>query len=195
MNKFSEDVIQSITDIRSKSKLADFNNKSVVIHNLVFMYQVILASERLMEDAIIEAEGELKYYLINHLAEERGHAKWLADDLLSASVDVKLVPTITKAAEMAGSQYYLIKHVNPACLLGYMAVLEGFPFPLETVDYLESIHGKELLRTLRFHAEHDLAHRIELFKMVDKYPLPDVMQNAQRTAIYMNELSEAMGSY
>ena len=71
---------------------------------------------------------------------------------------------------MVGTQYYLLKHVHPAALLGYMAVVECDPVPEEVVDLLERAHGKDLMRFMRFHALKDLEHRKELFEIIDLTP-------------------------
>lgn len=186
----SGEVINAVLAIRSK--LLNLGDIDTLKTNLAFMHQVIAASERLLEEAASEASGDLKAYYLAHLEEERQHEKWLADDLLSHGVDVKKLPLMRKAVEMAGSQYYLIKHVHPACLLGYMAVLEGFPMPLELVDQLEQLHGKQLIRTLRFHAEHDPEHRKEVFRMIDKEARPEILSNAVQTAIYLNEFAQEL---
>lgn len=145
------------------------------------------ASERLLKEAAEEATGRLKEYYVSHLEEEREHELWLADDLKSIGVNVKEIPPIRLATEMAGSQYYLIKHGNPASLLGYMAVLEGFPMPMEIVEALEKLHGKKLLRTARFHAEHDQEHKIELFEVIDEIADTDILRNAIQTQLYIND--------
>lgn len=189
---FSQQVIDAVTAIREKSKLINLADINILITNLAFMHQVITASERLLIEASREATGELKAYYISHREEERGHEAWLADDLKTAGVYVKELPLMQKAVELAGSQYYLIKHVNPACLLGYMAVLEGFPFPLDLVDKLEVLHGAPILKTLRYHAVNDIEHRKELFKMIDKFACPEILANAMQTAIYINEFAEAL---
>lgn len=169
-------------------------DRPVIVSNLVFMHQVITASEPLMQEALKVADAPLHAYLTEHAEEEQDHAAWLAADLLTAGIDVDKVPKFRRAVAMAGSQYYLIKHQSPYALLGYMAVLEGFPVSLEAVDALEAAHGKDLFRTLRYHAEHDLDHRKDLFAFIDKNPRPEIMQSAVETAKYMNELSDELQS-
>lgn len=191
---FSETVISAVSAIRTKATPVDLSDRSRLITNLVFLYQVIKASERLLVEAAVEATGRLKQYYISHLEEEREHEKWLAEDLLAEGIDVETVPPIRKATEMAGSQYYLIKHVNPACLLGYMAVLEGFPHPVEAVEHLKKLHGDRLTRTLHYHAIHDQDHRKELFQVIDEVAHPDILRNAIQTQIYVNELSELLAN-
>lgn len=191
---FSNTVIEEVKRISAKGKRLNLSDKSVLITNLVFMQQVIKASERLLVEAAQEATGRLKEYYVSHLEEEREHEKWLSDDLKSEGIDVDKFHIMRLASEMAGSQYYLIKHDDPACLLGYMAVLEGFPFPLDQLESLERLHGKILCKTLRFHAENDLEHRKELFRVIDEVASPAILNSAIQTALYINEFTEQLGS-
>jgi hypothetical protein len=150
-------------------------DSSVFLHNLLFNYDLMVASETLVEEAInkldkptTEFERELKEYYINHLEEERGHEKWLKEDLEGYGASVEGVSYI--AAACAGMQYYLIKHSHPVALLGYMAVLEGYPMENKNLELLESKYGKELLRTIRYHALHDVEHKKDLVKILTKVP-------------------------
>lgn len=162
------------------------------------MYQVIAASENLLRTAIEACDGSefgnlLSAYLQAHLTEERGHEKWLAADLATAGIDVKAMPLSLKAVEMAGTQYYMIQHVHPVSLLGYMAVLEGNATPLETVEELEAAHGKELFRTLRYHAEHDIDHAKDLDDFIARVPkdlMQHVINSANQTKYYLIEAAK-----
>lgn len=148
--------------------VVDLSRPEVFIRNLAFMHDIMIASEPLVQEAIDHSEGELRDYLVRHIEEERGHAAWLADDL--AELGLTDWERSCAAVACAGSQYYWIKHVHPAAILGYMAVLEGYPMPLDIVAELESIHGKKPCRTLRYHAENDIEHRIDLFNMINRLP-------------------------
>lgn len=188
----SQRIIKAINDILSLSKRADFSNIEIVLANLIFMQQVIAASEGLMQAAIDQTSGKYAEYLSDHLNEEEGHEEWLANDLATSNIDVHKMPRIPAAAEMAGAVYYAINHISPYALLGYMAVLEGFPISMKVVEQLESMHGKELLATLRYHCEHDLDHRKELFSFIDKNPDPAIYQMAIDTANRMNKFNESL---
>jgi hypothetical protein len=188
---YSNIVIDAIARERATATL-DGTQRDAVIANLVFVYQVIIATESLLEEAIEASEHALRDYFVSHLEEERDHQAWLAEDLRSAGIDVAKMPLSQIAVEMAGSQYYLIKHVNPASLLGYMAVLEGFPIALEVVTELESQHGKDLFRTLRYHAEHDIDHSKELFAVINQCADPIILRSALQTATYMNKFTREL---
>jgi bacterioferritin (cytochrome b1) len=141
---------------------------NTLIENLKFVYFVIKASEHLLETAIeVEQSEVLKDYFRHHLLEERDHAKWLAEDLKTIGIDMTKKKAPFSAATMAGVIYYRIFHEDPAALLGYMLVLENSRFPIRDLEDLERIHGKELLRTLRHHVEHDSQHSQDLLKIIE----------------------------
>jgi len=179
-----------VEEMQRHSPTVDFESRALLIHNLVFLHGIMTASERLMEVAASKAKGWLKDYFLTHLEEERGHAAWMADDLKTAGVDVGL-PNI-QAMELAGAMYYLIEHVSPVCLLGYMAVLEGFPVKLSTIEGLEALHGKQLLHCLRYHAENDPEHRKELFHAIDRANDPLIEQAARYTQQKMDQFGATL---
>ena len=76
-------------------------------------------------------------------------------------------------AGLVGAQYYWIFHYHPVALLGYIALLEGYPPTGELVDELTARtgYGAEAFRTLRLHAELDPGHRDELDETLDALPL------------------------
>jgi hypothetical protein len=125
--------------------------------NLIFLYHAIIASERLLERAAERSTGDLETYFRAHLEEERGHHEWLAEDLASVGINVAKTQIPLEAMEMVGCVYYLIEHVDPAALLGYMSALERSPDD-ELMARFEKGYPASLLRTLKYHAMHDLEH-------------------------------------
>lgn len=129
---------------------------------LAFWYQVIIASEHLLVDAISMLDNEgweksLKEFYEEHYEEEQHHARWLREDLGDHPVVLHY-----GAAQLAGMTYYLIRHVHPVALMGYMLALEGNPIDMKFVEEMEAAHGKSAVRTLRHHAEEDPGHYEEL---------------------------------
>jgi hypothetical protein len=189
---FSETIRQKIMDVQVGSALLDVWNPVTFRRHLRFIAQMIKASENLLVEgitALLPMAGgfnkSLCEYYAEHLKEESDHFKWLLDDLEEPD---SLHSRDWAAAELAGTQYYMLKHVHPASLLGYMLVLEGFPVTLLMVEELEKVHGKRLLRTVRYHAEHDLEHREVLFKLIDTVPSSLqalVMESAVHTAMLL----------
>lgn len=169
--------------------IRDLSNRKVFVDYLLFYRSLMVASGPLLKAAIEELPaGEIKDYYIKHYSEEHEHAAWLEADLVNAGV----TPTEINwhAAELAGTQYYLIKHMSPIMLLGYMYALESRPMSLTDVARLESWHGPELCRTVRFHAIHDVDHRNDIIKIISKLPIRDkqlIAENAKRTAMSLAE--------
>lgn len=189
------DLLQALREMRATYPLIDLRDRATFIRNLVFVHNVITASEKLLEVAAAESTGELRSYFEAHLAEERGHVQWLAEDLASAGIDVGAMPVLPLAMAMAGSQYYLIYHDDPAALLGYMAMLECFPATGEQIRGLEEAHGADLCRTLRYHATHDVDHGADVLNQIDKLSAQQfgtVKRNAIQTATYIGAAIQKM---
>lgn len=141
------------------------------IANLIFLYHIMVASEPLLRFALAETtDPRLREYFAKHLEEERGHSTWLAQDLKSIGVDVGHTEAPLIAIQMAGSIYYLIFHVHPVALLGYMRVLEGPGMSQERLAKLEQEYPRSLLRTVRYHLEHDLDHMKDLNAIIEALP-------------------------
>lgn len=138
-----------------------------IVANLVFLYHTMIASEQLLQMAAERSSGDLRTYFETHLKEERGHAEWLAEDLATIGIEAKRTKIPIEAVEMVGSVYYFILHVNPVALLGYMRVLEGSPIAEKDLEALGQSYPKTLLRTLRYHAEHDKDHSAHLERIIE----------------------------
>jgi hypothetical protein len=130
---------------------------------LSFCYRTMLASVPLLEFAIQRSAGELRDYYEQHVIEEQGHERMVADDL--QRLGIAPIPTSHFAAQVAGSQYYLIAHEHPALLLGYMHALESQTMSVEVAKYLSKHHGTELTALLH-HARHDPQHKVDLERVI-----------------------------
>ena len=171
MQTFAQDLKAQIAANRLGLKQGDLTNPTVMAQNLNWLYHLMVASENLLCVAANCSYGHgdpLHLYFLEHLQEERGHAEWLRADMQSADIQVGGIPREIMLA--VGVQYYLVYHVNPAALLGYMLALEAFPTPMAQIELLEAVHGKKLLRTIRHHAEHDIAHSGALMAVIDSRP-------------------------
>lgn len=146
---------------------------------LLATYQYVLCSVPLMEAALAESSHQevpgLGPYLARHIEEERGHDKWLAEDLESLGVatsDLSLNLPPPAVLHLTGPQYHLIRHVHPVALLGYIFVLEsGPPDPA----FLNALRRRlalpaQALRTLEAHAVEDISHREDLARLIDSLP-------------------------
>lgn len=166
---------------RHPLSLLDVSNKNIFIGNLLFVHSLMIASEDLLIEALKQdLPYDLRAYYQEHLAEEHNHAAWLEADLKTLGVEPRLD---WNAAQIVGTQYYLIKHIDPKALLGYMAALECRPMSLENVEYLESLYGEDCMRCMRYHAVHDQDHGKELLAFIDTFDDQTlIIRNAELTA-------------
>ena len=148
------------------------------------MHQMVRATVPLMAAGITRceqlagdpvADGVLAY-LKKHIHEENGHDDWVRQglELICADagelLDVMPGPAL---AEAVGAQYYWLAHHHPLCLLGHIAVLEGYPGSAELPKQLarRTGHPDKAFRTMHIHAVLDQRHRDELFEAIDALPL------------------------
>lgn len=133
--------------------------RDILVRTLCTVYRMMVASVPLLEFAIPRSTGAVRRYYAQHLIEEDGHDEMLLDDLNRLGVED--IPRSHIAAQIAGSQYYLIAHEHPALLLGYMHALERESLSVDAVDALSAHHGTPLT-CLRHHSLHDPAHKLDL---------------------------------
>ncbi|MFE9452205.1 iron-containing redox enzyme family protein [Streptomyces sp. NPDC006739] len=162
------------------------------VEYLYAMHALIRASVPLMERAARRCAelapgdpvaGPLGRYLRGHARDERGHDRWLLEDLAVTGADPaaaldRLPPPVV--ADLAGAQYYWIEHHHPVALLGYILVLEeNAPAPW-LADRLAAGTGlpAAAFRTLREHAELDRGHVAALDGLLDTLPLTPALQSA-----------------
>lgn len=173
----------------TKNEIArDLSKREVFLSELVFIHNCCIASEQLLIEAKIwcgrYGDSFTKYlekYYEGHLEEERGEIEILNDDLRNSGLDWSKTPINPAAIAMIGSQYYMLKHVHPVCLLGYMAIQEMDPTPIEIIERLENLHGKEILKFSRLHAVKDIDHAKELVQLVDA--IPEGLKNLVRYSV------------
>lgn len=152
---------------------------------LVTSHCIIRASVPLMETAreraLERADGDpiaaaVASYYEHHIPEELHHDDWLLDDLEVLGHDrsdvLARIPSPT-VAELVGAQYYWLLHYHPVSLLGYIAVLEGYPPTPELVEGLVASTGydRDAFRCVAAHAELDPGHSEELDELLDSLPL------------------------
>jgi hypothetical protein len=80
-----------------------------------------------------------------------------------------------------------MQHVHPVGLLGYMALLEGYPPSPQDIDRVQAAtrYGPAAIRTLRLHADLDPHHRNDLDDLLDSLPLTE----QQRTLIGLSAIT------
>lgn len=184
----------------------------IFLEYLIALHCIIRASEPLLQAASEEARRRLQQgdqscaglpeYFARHQEEEHDHAEWLLQDIeamgLSRDVALSRQPSMEIAA-LAGSQYYWIYHYHPGFLLGYLAVLEGYPLDQKQIDFFKQQTGypEAVFRTLRKHAELDPAHGEDLYHFLEQSALTDrvfegLSTSSLATCSYLSQILRAL---
>jgi len=109
--------------------------------------------------------------LVEYMEEERGHEKWILNDICTFGGDAEAVRT-GKPGEacqvMVGYTYYAIEYISPYSMLGSVHVLEGMSTLLadkvaDAVTRTLGGDGKEGFSYLRSHGSIDIEH-VAFFK-------------------------------
>ncbi|MFC3886126.1 iron-containing redox enzyme family protein [Bacillus songklensis] len=152
---------------------------------LFTLHSMIRASVPLMELALKRARtmasvdpvaSALAKYLSKHIKEEMYHDDWLLDDMEVLGIkrhELISRPPSPTVASLVGSQYYWIQHHHPIALLGYIAILEGYPPETKQLEEImaRTQYPREAFRTLFKHADLDPHHRDDLNNTLDQLPL------------------------
>jgi pyrroloquinoline quinone (PQQ) biosynthesis protein C len=115
--------------------------------------------------------------LIEYMDEERGHEKWILDDIRNLGGDPEAVRTgrpALPAQVMVGYSYYAIDYVSPYAFLGSVHVLEGMSVLLadKLADAMKSALGLDTdagFKYLRTHGSLDAGHVGFFRKLVDGF--------------------------
>jgi hypothetical protein len=114
------------------------------------------------------------------MEEERGHEKWILDDIQAVGGNPDSVRTGTAGIPcqiMVGYAYYAIEHVSPYAFLGSVHVLEGMSVLLadKLADAMKKTLGLESdagFTYLRTHGSIDADHVAFFRKLVDGFDDP-----------------------
>jgi pyrroloquinoline quinone (PQQ) biosynthesis protein C len=118
--------------------------------------------------------------LVEYMEEERGHEKWILDDIKTVGGDPEAVRAGTPGMPcriMVGYAYYAIEHVSPYTYLGSVHVLEGMSVLLadKLADAMKKSLGQESdagFTYLRTHGSLDTDHVAFFRTLVDGFEDP-----------------------
>lgn len=116
--------------------------------------------------------------LVEYMEEERGHEKWILDDIRAMGGDAEAVRSGQPGQAckiMVGYTYYAIEWVSPYAMLGSVHVLEGISTMLADMaaDAIQSAlasPGNAGFSYLRSHGALDIEHVAFFKKLVDQIP-------------------------
>ena len=167
---------------------------------LFVTHGIIRASVPVMEAAqdrarALGAEGDrvaagVAAYLAEHVEEERDHDAWLLDDIAELGLDRDAVlrrPPPPSVAAFVGAQYYWALHHHPVMIMGYIALLEGYPIEANEIARVRerTRYPPSAFRTLLKHGDLDPHHAAEFDSALDELPLDD----ADRAAVGLSALA------
>jgi hypothetical protein len=92
--------------------------------------------------------------------------------------------------------YYWSLHAHPVAVLGYCAVLEGYPPSRSFIEQMVQATGfpEEAFGTLRHHSTIDVEHGGEIFDLIDQLPLSSRLEGViGMTALQTADLLVAAG--
>jgi pyrroloquinoline quinone (PQQ) biosynthesis protein C len=141
-------------------------------HHVKHTYPLLaLASAHTHDEAYQDA-------LVEYMKEERGHEKWILDDIRALGADAEAVRTGKPGQAcqiMVGYTYYAIEWLNPYAMLGSVHVLEGMSTLLadRAADAIQgslAVPGKDGFSYLRSHGALDIEHVAFFKELVNQIP-------------------------
>jgi pyrroloquinoline quinone (PQQ) biosynthesis protein C len=160
----------------SRSLYLDFLTEAY--HHVKHTFSLLaLAASRTTDERYQDA-------LVEYMDEERGHEKWILDDIRVLGGDPDAVRNGQAGPAcriMVGYAYYAIEHVSPYAFLGSVHVLEGISVLLadRLADVMKQSLGMESdagFTYLRTHGSLDTEHVAFFQKLVDGFYDRDVQR-------------------
>jgi long-chain acyl-CoA synthetase len=155
-----------------REALANGGSRELYVSFLSQAYHHVRHTARLMGFAAAQTDDErFQDALVEYLNEERGHDKWILNDIRAMGGDADAVARGKPGMAcqvMVGYAYYAIQWVSPYSILGMVHVLEGLSVTLadrlaDAVQRKVGVTGGEGFSYLRSHGSLDLEH-VEFFK-------------------------------
>ena len=161
-----------------KHALVSGASRQLYINFLAEAYHHVNHTFRLLALAAAKTSDE-RYQdaLVEYMVEERGHEKWILDDIRNLGGDADAVrdgPPGLPCQAMVAYAYFAIEHISPYAMLGSVHVLEGMSVLLadRLADALVSslaISGTEGFSYLRSHGLLDCEHLEFFHQLVDGF--------------------------
>jgi hypothetical protein len=113
-------------------------------------------------------ERKLHARLLTHAGEERGHDKMLINDLKSLGRNISEFDKSPFTSALYQTQYYMIEHVSPSALYGFILLLEGVSLACGPGLYEKvGAHFKNSTTYLKVHIEEDEDHVEQNLKAIE----------------------------
>src|ERR1700739_3624987 len=166
-------VQHAIRNGASRSLYVDFLTEAY--HHVKHTFRLLaLAASRTSDERYQDA-------MVEYMEEERGHEKWILDDIRTVGGNPDSVRTGTPGMPcqiMVGYAYYAIEHISPYAFLGSVHVLEGMSVLLadKLADAMKKSLGLETetgFTYLRTHGSLDTDHVAFFRSLADGFENPD----------------------
>lgn len=127
---------------------------------------------------------DVRYFLYDHMSEEKGHEQWVLQDLAAMGVPVE--QTLSHEPHpftltLTGYNYWATEHRHPCAVLGMLYALEvmasvyGGPFTSALRESL-LLDGEQGVSFISSHATLDSEHMAELREVLDKVEDPAALE-------------------
>lgn len=151
---------------------------------LAQVYYWVSHSTRLLAVAAsrVGVEHEVMHRrFLDHAREENSHHLYAKRDLEHLDLRVEDFSELAATAALYQTQYYLVEHVHPAALFGYILMLEGLSVLSgpEGCARASAAFGERAATFLKMHSDADEDHLPKAFAAVAALPAP--LQAAVRT--------------
>ena len=150
-----------------------YRNLLLELYHVVWNFNPVCAAaaSRMMDEY-----KEVRYFLYEHMEEEKGHEGWVLNDLeavgVPAAVSLQYVPSMTMLG-MSGYNYWAAERRNPCSSLGMIYALEvvasvyGGPLTSAISESL-LLQGDRGISFISSHATMDAEHMAELRVVLNK---------------------------
>ncbi|WP_394823374.1 iron-containing redox enzyme family protein [Pendulispora albinea] len=110
--------------------------------------------------------------LLEHAREENGHHLYAERDLRHLGMRVEDFSELAPTAALYQTQYYLIEHVHPTALFGYIILLEGVSVLCgrEGLERASAAFGEHAVSFLKMHSNADEDHLPKAFATLATLP-------------------------
>lgn len=162
-------VQHAIRNGASRSLYIDFLTEAY--HHVKHTFPILaLAASRTSDERYQDA-------MLEYMKEERGHEKWILDDIRMVGGNPDAVRNGTPGIPcqiMVGYAYYAVEHVSPYAYLGSVHVLEGMSVLLadKLADALKTslaLESDAAFSYLRTHGSLDIEHVAFFRKLIDGF--------------------------
>jgi uncharacterized ferritin-like protein (DUF455 family) len=144
-------------------------------------------------------ERKLHARLLTHAGEERGHDKMILNDLKALGRDIGEFESKPFTSACFQTQYYLIEHVNPMALYGFILLLEGVSLACGPELYEKvTANFKNATTYLKVHIEEDedhVAQNLKAIETMNPHLLKAIHENlVQTSGFYIGMLRDVVAT-